>query len=141
MFDKFDEQTVKTILASQQEARRQGHKFVDVEQLLLGLMSNPESVPFRVLQRLGLKVQTVRKRINDTLGCGRDFVGVETPFTPRLQILFESALERARQSGKTMIDTRDLLLALAQVSDGIAGEILKDADITIDSITGAIEKL
>jgi ATP-dependent Clp protease ATP-binding subunit ClpC len=141
VFDKLDDQAVKAILAASEEARRQGHKFVDTEQLLLGLMSDSQSLPARVLSSLGLKAKDVRQRINDALGRGEDFVGIETPFTTRLNSLLETAWQEANRSGKTVIGTTDLLLGLMHSPDGTAGTILAESGITADKLRQEMEKL
>lgn len=130
MFDKLDAHSVKAVLAAEEESRRSGHKFVDTEQLLIGLMSDGDSVSARILHKLGLKHQFVRKRTLELLGQGTDVVGVETPFTPRMKELLERAWIVAQDCGSEMISPRDLLRAFAQVNDGIAGQILSEAGIS-----------
>jgi ATP-dependent Clp protease ATP-binding subunit ClpC len=139
VFDKLDDQAVKAILAAQEESRRQGHKFVDSEQLLLGLMFDSQGLPAAVLESLGLKARHVRERINTALPPGSDFVGTEIPFTPRLNRLLQAAWDGVVRDGRNAIGTKDLLLSLAQLADGTTGEILDEAGITAETLRGKLE--
>ncbi len=140
MFDKLDSHAIKAILVAEEESRRLGHKFVDTEQLLLGLLMDGQGVPAVVLDKLGLKHQIVRKRICDVLGRGSDFVGVETPFTPRLKQLLEVAWQAAQARGKEYIGSEHLLLGFVEVNDGLAGEILTEAKITPQMLREEIDR-
>ncbi len=140
MFDKFDGSAVKQILVAEQEARRLGHKHLDTEQVLLGMLMDVHGIPAQVLGKLGLKQQGVRKRIADALGPGAGFVGVETPFTSRTVSLLDAAWKIAKQRNNEQISPEHLLLAFADVYDGLAGEILADAKITPEIIRDEVDK-
>lgn len=140
VLDKLDAQAVKVILSAQEESRRQGHKFIDTEQLLLGLMCDPHSLPAKILQSFGLKAGQVRQRVNERLGRGNDFVGTETPMAPRLTAVLESACEAAGLRGKKTIGTQELLLGMAHRCDGLAGQILTEAGINTERLVQELEK-
>lgn len=142
LFDKLDTQAIKAILAAEEESRRSGHKFLDTEQLLLGLMAPGNTGGAgKILTGLGLKPQAVRKRVSDLVGRGKEpFVGVETPFSERVNKVLESAWKSAQARGKISISTEDLLLGLSAVFEGVVERVFSEAGITAEKLREATEK-
>ena len=138
MFDKLDSQSVKALLAAEEESRRAGYRYVDTEQLLLGLLSDPDNFAAGVLQKLGVKHQTVRKRIKEIVGAGSEAVWVETPFTEPLKVLLSRAHEDAAKEARASVSTRYLLGAFCAVKDGVAWRILNESGITPQKLEQAI---
>lgn len=142
VFDKLDAQAVKAILAAEEEARRAGHKHLDTEQLLLGLLAAGNTgLAGRVLTDLGLKAGVVRNHILEIQGPGKDFVGVEVPFTERVNRVLDCAWKIAQSQERELIATEHLLLGLSNLSEGGAAQILTDAGICAEKIKSEIEKL
>lgn len=141
-WEHLDAQAVKVVLAAQEESRRLGHKTVDTEFVLLSLLTvEKDGLAGEILSKLGLKQQDLRKQIKDCLGQGNDYVGVETPFSDRLNRLMESAYASAAKAGSLKIAPLHLLSAFAQVQEGLAGQILSRALITPESLQAKITEL
>ncbi|MBX9685815.1 MAG: hypothetical protein K2X27_03880 [Candidatus Obscuribacterales bacterium] len=139
MFDKLDSRSVKAILAAQQEARRHGHRYVDVEQLLLGLSADENGLPRRALLALGLKRDDLRRKIHEQLGEGDDYVGMEAPFTDRMNALMELAWANCKKDKAEQIAPEHLLVACALVENGVLSEIFSQAGINSAGLAAAIE--
>ena len=135
VFDKLDAQAVKAILAAEEEARRAGRKQLGSEQLLLGLMAPGNTgVASRVLSAIGLKAVAVRSRLLEIEEPGKGFVGVEVPFTERMNRVLEHAWKATQAQGRESISTEHLLLGLAEVFEGTAAQIFTESGITAEQI-------
>lgn len=139
MFDKFDVQAVKAILVAEEESRRLGHRFVDTEQLLVGLLADGNSSSARVLSNLGLSHKKVRSRVKEILGQGTEAVGVEIPFTPRMKQLLEYVSNEAVQNN-AIVHTENLLAAFLRINDGVAWQILSEANISSEKLSDELRK-
>ncbi len=139
VFDKLDAQAVKAVLAAREEARRSGHEFLDTEQLLLGLMSADQGAVSEILEALGLNKQSLRKELNEILGSGSEFVGVETPFTERMKSLLVAAWQAAQDQGKEKIGSVDLLQGFAVVLDGVSEKVLLEQKINREKLLAEIK--
>jgi len=140
VFEKLDPQAIKVVLAAQDESRRQAHKSVDCEQLLLGFMADSQWLSSRVFESFGLKHQEVRKLVNAKFGYGNEFVGVETPFTDRLNGVLEASWRAAEQAGKKSIGTKELLIGFVLRADGYAQEILSSAGVNLEKLCSEIAR-
>lgn len=139
--EKLDDNSVKAILVAQEESRRLGHKLVDTEQLLLGLLVEKQGAAGRVLEKFGLSQQLVRKRIVEIRGRGHDVVGVETDFTEKMKRVLDAACLSAQECKNEKIRTQDLLLGLMQVQEGIAAQIFNEAGISPDNVIHEVTEL
>ncbi len=140
MFDKLDSQSVKALLAAEEESRRAGYKHVGTEQLLLGLLADPDNFAAGVLAKLGVKHQNVRRRIKELVGPGSEAVWVETPFTEAMKNLLNRANEDAVKDQRGSVGTRYLLGAFCAAKNGVAWQILGEAGVTPEKLTQAISE-
>ena len=125
MFERFTEKAIKAIMLAQEEARRLGHNFVGTEQILLGLMGEGRGIAPRVLKDMGVKLQHVRREVENIIGRGSGFVAVEIPFTPRTKRMLELSLEEARQLGHNYIGTEHILLGMIREGEGVGPKVLE----------------
>ena len=125
MFERFTEKAIKAIMLAQEEARRLGHNFVGTEQILLGLMGEGRGIAPRVLKDMGVKLQHVRREVENIIGRGSGFVAVEIPFTPRTKRMLELSLEESRQLGHNYIGTEHILLGMIREGEGVGPKVLE----------------
>src|SRR6266487_5449317 len=109
-FDKFTEQAKKALSLAQEEAHRLKHNYIGTEHLLLGLVRG-EGVAAKVLQKLGVELQTVRNAVEFIIGRG-DRIVLEIGLTPRAKKVIELAIDEARRMNHHYIGTEHLLLGL-----------------------------
>ena len=67
MFERFTERARRVIILAREEAGRFRHDFVGTEHILLGLIRDGEGIATAVLQRLGLKLETVKTEVERAL--------------------------------------------------------------------------
>ncbi|UBF25763.1 ATP-dependent Clp protease ATP-binding subunit [Kovacikia minuta CCNUW1] len=129
MFELFTETAIKTVMLSQEEARRLGHNFVGTEQLLLGIIREGTSIAAEVLADLGVTLDAARTEAEGITGRGSGVIPAEIPFTPSVKRIFEQAIQESRQIGQNYIAPEHLLLAIASNDAGVAVKVLKNLDV------------
>ncbi|KAB8332011.1 hypothetical protein SD80_021080 [Scytonema tolypothrichoides VB-61278] len=134
MFERFTEKAIKVIMLAQEEARRLGHNFIGTEQLLLGLIGEGQGIAAKVLKLMGVNLLETRQEVENIIGQGSSFFGVEIPFTPRAKRVLELALQESYRLGHNYINTEHLLLGLIQETEGVAVRVLEKLDIDIAHI-------
>lgn len=126
MFGQFTEKARRVVIYAQEEARRMGHNFVGTEHLLLGLIRESNALPGKVLQSLGLDLDTVRTEVLKATGRGPAIgPNEEVAFTPRAKkVVLELAGDEARALGHNFIGPEHLLLGLIREGEGVAAQVL-----------------
>ncbi len=133
MFERFTERARRVIILAREEAGRFRHDFVGTEHVLLGLIRDGEGIATAVLQRLGLRLETVKAEVERALaGFPKTLTFGEVPFTPQAKRVLELSIEEARQLGHNYIGTEHLLLALVAEQDGIGGRVLRERGVDAD---------
>ncbi|MDZ7304586.1 MAG: type VI secretion system ATPase TssH, partial [candidate division KSB1 bacterium] len=127
--DKFTLKAQEAVMRAQQLASEHNHQAIEVEHLLKALLDDPEGVPLAILKKLGANVGLIASRTDDELrkiprvhgggGFGNIYL------SPRVQNVFNAAMNEMRQLKDEYVSTEHLLIALADEKAGAAAEILK----------------
>ena len=141
MWEPFTERARRSIVLAQEEARKLGNNYIGTEHLLLGIMSEGESVAAKVLDRLGLTLPKVRQEVESITGKGAKTVSGEVIFTPRAKHVIELAFDEARGLSHNYIGTEHLLLGLINESEGIAARVISNLGIDSSKIKSEITKI
>ena len=105
------------------------------EHVLLGLIRDGEGIATAVLQRLGLRLETVKAEVERALaGFPKTLTFGEVPFTPQAKRVLELSIEEARQLGHNYIGTEHLLLGLMKEGQSIAAKILESLGARLDEV-------
>ncbi len=135
MFERFTERARRVIILAREEAGRFRHDFVGTEHVLLGLIRDGEGIATAVLQRLGLRLETVKAEVERALaGFPKTLTFGEVPFTPQAKRVLELSIEEARQLGHNYIGTEHLLLGLMKEGQSIAAKILESLGARLDEV-------
>ena len=70
MWEPFTERARRSIVLAQEEAQRLGNNYIGTEHLLLGIISEGESVAAKVLENLDVNLQKVRSEVEAIVGKG-----------------------------------------------------------------------
>lgn len=122
------ERAQNAVLHAKEEAGRLRHDRVGTEHLLLGLLGDQESLAVVTLVGLGIQVETVRGRVEETVGLGQgpQVMGFYLPMTkPATQVLGLAGSEAMRLD-HDRLGTEDLLLGLASQGEGVAAQVLQE---------------
>ena len=133
MFDKFTERAKKVLDLAAFEASSIGHNFVGSEHILLGLLAEGKGIASQVLSKFGIKIDSIRKKIVEIEGKGKDGVQV-IGFTPRTKRIFELSLMEAKLFGHNYVGTEHILLGLIKEKEGLGSRILIELGIDFDAI-------
>ncbi len=77
------------------------------------------------LQALGVDLEAVGQLLEQELSKNRQYVGKKMHVADTTRNLFHRALKRARQNGRSTIESFDLFASLFSVPDGVPSEILR----------------
>ena len=83
-------------MLAQEEARLLNHSFIGTEHILLGLIHEGEGVAAKALESLGISLEAVREKVEETIGMAGSAPSGSPPFTPRAKKVLE--LPSARRS-------------------------------------------
>jgi ATP-dependent Clp protease ATP-binding subunit ClpC len=140
MFERFSDRARRVVVQAQDEARALDHDYIGTEHLLLGLVHS-EGLGTKALESLGISQETVRQRVEETVGHGQQAPPGHIPFTPRAKKTLSLALEEAVALGHDYIGTEHILLGLIRESDGVAAHVLSDLGADADGARDQIVRL
>jgi Clp amino terminal domain, pathogenicity island component len=141
-FKRFTQRARTAVIEAQEAARARNHSYIGTEHLLLGLFAaDDQNVAVQALARLGLDRATVERLVDERVTPGTTPLKGHIPFTPRAKKTLELALREALSLGHNYIGTEHIVLALRQVEDGVAGQVLADQGVTVDALRAEIIKL
>jgi ATP-dependent Clp protease ATP-binding subunit ClpC len=126
VFERFTQRAREALSLAQEEARLLNHDFIGTEHLLLGLIREGDGVAAKALKQLGISLEPVRGKIEETMGVPSTAAGGVAPFTPRAKKVLELSLREALQLGHNYIGTEHILLGLVREGEGVAARVLVD---------------
>ncbi len=132
MFERFTDRARRVLVLAQEEARLLNHSFIGTEHILLGLIHEGEGVAAKALESLGISLEAVREKVEETIGPAGSAPTGSPPFTPRAKKVLELSLREALQLGHNYIGTEHMLLGLVREGEGVAAQVLVSlgADLT-----------
>ncbi|MDQ1403375.1 MAG: ATP-dependent Clp protease ATP-binding subunit ClpC, partial [Actinomycetota bacterium] len=124
MFERFTDRARRVLVLAQEEARLLNHNFIGTEHILLGLIHEGEGVAAKALESLGISLEAVREKVEETIGPAGSATTGSPPFTPRAKKVLELSLREALQLGHNYIGTEHMLLGLVREGEGVAAQVL-----------------
>jgi len=124
MFERFTNRARQVVVFAQEESRSLGHNYIGTEHILLGLVREGDGLAARVLESLGIRLESVRSEVEEIIGRGQDAPTGHIPFTRRGKKVLELALREALNLGHNYIGTEHILLGLVREGDGVAAQVL-----------------
>jgi ATP-dependent Clp protease ATP-binding subunit ClpC len=127
VFERFTDRARRVLVLAQEEARLLNHDFIGTEHILLGLIHETDGVAAKALEQMGIELEDVRAKVEETIGASVLAGGMSTgspPFTPRAKKVLELALREALQLGHNYIGTEHLLLGIVREGEGVAVQVL-----------------
>ncbi|HEY4321154.1 MAG TPA: ATP-dependent Clp protease ATP-binding subunit [Gemmatimonadales bacterium] len=130
----FTDRVRKVLQMAREEAARLHHEYVGTEHILLGLIREGEGVAAAVLTNLGVELEDIQQKIEETVKKGKAAAaaGPELPYTSRAKKVLELAMMEARELNHSYVGTEHLLLGLLREEKGIAAQVLTDAGVTLE---------
>ena len=117
MVNRFTQKAQNSLNRALSCAREMGHTYVGSEHLLLGLLSETDSIAFRVLEARGIRYERTRQMIRETAGSGDSSSVTAADMTPRAKKIIENSAFESGKAGHGFIGTEHLLLSLSADTD------------------------
>jgi len=136
----FTERVRKVLAMAREEATRLHHEYVGTEHLLLGLVREGEGVAATVLQNLGVELDDIQRKIEETVKKAKagQTVGPDLPYTSPAKKVLELAMAEARYLNHQYVGTEHLLLGLIREEHGAAAQVITSFGITIDAARAGV---
>ena len=134
MFERLTDRARRVLVLAQQEAQLLGHGAIGTEHILLGLIQEQHGVAAQVLGELGITLDAVRVRVEQTIAVPAGEPAGSPPFTPRAKKILDLSLRNAMQIGHSYIGTEHLLLGIVGEGEGVAAQTLQDLGVELPRV-------
>ena len=141
MFERFTDRARRVLVLAQEEARLLNHNFIGTEHILLGLIHEGEGVAAKALESLGISLEAVREKVEETIGSSGSSTTGSPPFTPRAKKVLELSLREALQLGHNYIGTEHMLLGLVREGEGVAATVLQSLGADLSRVRQQVIQL
>ncbi|MDY6835853.1 MAG: ATP-dependent chaperone ClpB [Chloroflexota bacterium] len=135
-FNKFTEKAQEAIATSQTLADNSNHSQIEVEHLLLALVSQPDGVVPQIFRKLGIGIEGVVAELEAELSHQPQAIGATQVYMSRkLADVLKKAQQEAERLKDEYVSTEHILIAIAEEADnGSASRILKQLGITRERV-------
>jgi hypothetical protein len=117
-FSRFTQRARNVVMAAQNEARAAGNATITPAHLVLGLLSEPESLAVTAITGQGVALEAVRRIATAILPPADGELPELIPFDAQAQKALELTFRVALRLGHNYIGTEHILLALLDLEDG-----------------------
>jgi len=117
------------------------HSFIGTEHLLLGLIHEGDGVGAQALRSLGISLEAVREKVEESIGMAGTAPSGSPPFTPRAKKVLELSLREALQLNHSYIGTEHILLGLVREGEGVAATVLVSLGADLGRVRQEVIKL
>ena len=117
-FSRFTQRARNVVMAAQNEARAAGNATITPAHLVLGLLSEPESLAVTAITGQGVALEAVRRIATAILPAADGELPELIPFDAQAQKVLELTFRVALRLGHNYIGTEHILLALLDLEDG-----------------------
>ncbi len=133
-FKNISNRAKKSINRAIAEARFLGHNFIGSEQLLLGVLGIDEAIA----KSIGINLESALAEVEKIIGRGSGYVATNPPFTPKGKRVMQIATAIACKHSFALVEPEHILLAIADLADGVAFEVLENLGVFISQLQSAI---
>jgi len=141
LFERFTDRARRVLVLAQEEARLLNHNFIGTEHILLGLIHEGEGVAAKALESLGITLEAVREKVEETIGPAGAATTGSPPFTPRAKKVLELSLREALQLGHNYIGTEHMLLGVVREGEGVAATVLQSLGADLSRVRQQVIQL
>ena len=135
MYERFTDRARKVFQLANQEAQRFNHEYIGTEHLLLGLCKEGSGVAANVLKNLDIDLRKIRLEVEKLVTTGPNQVTMgKLPHSPRVKKVIEHTIQAARDLNNNYVGTEHLLLGLLAEPEGVAGQVLINLGLTLETV-------
>ena len=129
---EYSQELKDTLATAFNEALKRRHEFVTLEHVLYALLDDPNGK--RILMACGGDLKELRKDLEDFFENNMPALDQEVEQDPQQTLAFQRVFQRAvmhvQSSGKTVMDSSNLLVAFFRENDSYAVHLMQKQDIT-----------
>ncbi len=138
-FDRFTDPSRHSIVVAQEAARTHRHELIDTGHLLLGLLSEPESMAYEILVTRGDSEQQLREAVEEAMvPAGEEALSGHIPFGPDSKEAIELAVRVSSDWDHDWVGTEHLLLGLIGSEDSLGAQVLRSLGFTAEELRDAV---
>ena len=134
MHVNFTDRAKKVMQLANEEAQRLKHDYIGTEHILLGLVREGSGVAANALINLEVDLEKVQRQVDLIVMPGQWPTSGKPPMTPRAKKAIEYAIEEARRLNHDFVGTEHLLLGLFREGEGVAGQVLMNMGLNLESV-------
>jgi len=128
----YNEQALRVLELTEQEARAFNHNYIGTEHLLLGILH--EGSAAAELINHGVTLEGMRGGIMFIIGRPESNPPSQIGFTPRTMEVLSLASREAQRVGETAISPHHLLVAILREGQGIAAQLLQISGVRLEQV-------
>ncbi len=125
----FTERARRVVGQAFQEAYLHDTDYIGTEHLLLGLIHDRTDAVAEALQALGLRIEEIRRQVEETIGPVQRAHPAHLPFTPPAKKALERSLYEAALRGHDHVDAEHILCGLTRETESAAAQALANLGV------------
>ena len=134
MTNRFTGRARNALNGALREAASLGHTFVGSEHLLLGLLTEGESIAAKLMTAKGTEADGLRRAVVELSGTGGMSHVSPSDMTPRLRRIIRDSAAEAERAGQSYVGTEHLLLAILSEPDCVAVRLLRSLSVPVEDL-------
>jgi ATP-dependent Clp protease ATP-binding subunit ClpB len=140
--NKFTEKAQETVITAQNLASEFNHAEVTPEHLLVALLEQSGGVAPSVVRKMALDATRITADTRDLLKNMPQAYGADIRFSPRMKLIFDSAMAEAQRMQDEYVSTEHLLLAVAtEAGRSPAAQLLQKHGVSKDKLYSALTQV
>jgi len=138
-FKGFTQKANEAMNLAIKSAAEMGHTYIGTEHMLLGLLKEQTGVAAATLNECGLNEESLKEKIEATIGKGVKTTLTPEDFTPRTKRVMQTAVITSAQVGHSFVGTEHLLVALLSERDSYAVKFMEELSVSVNSVLTALK--
>ncbi len=134
MATRFTEKAQNALNYALTAASEMGHTYIGSEHILLGLLSQTDSIAAHVLDGKGVSLDKVHDAVAEFAGVGAQTKVSPADMTPRTKKIIEASAQESLQGGAGYIGTEHILLAILKENDCVAVKLLQSFGVPCNDL-------
>ncbi|WP_427170786.1 ATP-dependent Clp protease ATP-binding subunit [Arthrobacter sp. 92] len=134
MFERFTDGARHVVVLARDESSMMNHNYIGTEHFLLGLIAEGQGIAARALVSMGLTLDGLRWRVEDSIGRGSRPPTGHVPFTPRSKKVLELAVREALALKDEHVGGEHILLGLLSEGQGVGAQVLLTLGIDLAAV-------
>ncbi len=127
--DRLSEKAQQILSFAIEESQKRQHYYLGVEHIFLALTEVETTLFEETMEKLGLDPKKVVHYVSEQLNISRQYLGKAMKIPPDTKSLFQIAWERVQSSGRTVITSTDIFVAIFQEEQSLPAQIIKSMGV------------